>query len=195
MTAHWLVQMGWDVRVLDRALDGIELSVGHAEPAAENLAAMSEIEPEEAALWLAEGAAAVSLDPSGAYRLSHPRGAVWANRARLDQLPPAVLGARQIVLFADDVTAAPLAAVDLGELTTARLAMVRGGVSAWRRAGLPVVSSPDEPPDSERIDYLFWNHDRHSGNAAAMRAYLHWETELPEQIAADGLSGFRIAAP
>ena len=34
-----------------------------------------------------------------------------------------------------------------------------------------------------------------SGDHGAMRAYLHWETELPAQIAADGLAGFRIAAP
>jgi rhodanese-related sulfurtransferase len=195
MTAHWLVQMGWDVQVLNRALDGVELSAGHAEPAAGNLAAMPEIEPEEAAGRLAEGAAAIALEPSSAYRLSHPQGAVWANRARLDRLLAAILGARQIILFADDMTAARLAAVDLGELTTARLAAVRGGASVWRRAGLPVASSPEDPPDSERIDYLFWNHDRHSGNAAAMRAYLHWETELPEQITADGLAGFRIDAP
>ena len=81
------------------------------------------------------------------------------------------------------------------ELTTAQVALVRGGTSAWRRGRLPVAASPDQPPDDERIDYLFWNHDRHSGNAAAMRAYLHWETELPGQIAADGSAGFRIAAP
>ena len=106
-----------------------------------------------------------------------------------------MLGVPQIVLFADDETAARLAAVDLGELTSARLALVRGGTSAWHRAGLAVATSPDQPPDDERIDYLFWNHDRHSGNAAAMRAYLRWETELPGQTAADGLSGFRIAVP
>jgi hypothetical protein len=48
------------------------------------------------------------------------------------------------------------------------------------------------PPDAERIDYLFWNHDRHAGNRTAMQAYLRWETELPEQIAADGLAGFTL---
>jgi rhodanese-related sulfurtransferase len=195
MTAHWLVQMGWDVKVLDHALDGVALETGPAEPASAKLSAVPAIEPEEAARWLAEGAAAVSLDPSAAYRTSHPQGAVWANRARLDRLPPAVLAAPQIAVFADDETAAHLAAVDLAELTAARLALVHGGSSAWRHSGLPVVSSPYQPPDEERIDYLFWNHDRHNGNAAAMRAYLHWETELPGQIAADGLSGFRIAAP
>jgi rhodanese-related sulfurtransferase len=194
MTAHWLVQMGWDVQVLE-GLEGAALETGRAGAAAPALPAIQEIEPAEAARRLAEGAAAISLDPSGAYRAAHPQGAVWANRARLDRLPAAVLGVPQIVLFADDETTARLAAVDLAELTPARLALARGGTSAWHRGGLPVASSPEEPPDSERIDYLFWNHDRHSGNAAAMRAYLDWETELPGQIAADGLSGFRIAAP
>jgi rhodanese-related sulfurtransferase len=194
MTAHWLVQMGWDVQVL-QGLKGAALEIGDAEAASLTLPAIQEITPEEAARQLAEGAAGISLDPSGAYRAAHPPGAVWVNRSRLDRLPAAVLGAQQIILFADDETAARLAAVDLGELTTARLAPVRGGTSAWCRTGLPVSATPDQPSDDERIDYLFWNHDRHSGNAAAMRAYLHWETELPGQIAADGLSGFRIAAP
>ena len=194
MTAHWLVQMGWDVQVLEGS-QGAALETGQAGSDAPALPAIQEIEPEEAARRLAEGAAAISLDPSGAYRTSHPEGAVWANRARLDRLPAAVLGVPQIVLFADDETAARLAAVDLGELASARVGLVRGGTSAWHRAGLPVAASPEEPPDDERIDYLFWNHDRHNGNAAAMRAYLRWETELPAQIAADGLSGFRIAAP
>jgi hypothetical protein len=190
MTAHWLVQMGWDVCVLDRALEA-EL----AEPATATPPTVPAIAPDEAARWIAEGAAAVSLDPSAAYRTSHPHGAVWATRARLDRLPPAVLAAPRILLFAEDETTACLAAIDLAELTTAGVALVRGGSNAWRSSGLPVVASPDQPSDDERIDYLFWNHDRHAGNAAAMRAYLHWETELPGQIAADGFAGFKIAAP
>jgi len=193
MTAHWLVQMGWDVQF--PGLQGAALETGGAGPTLPKLPAVPAIEPEEAARWLAEGGAAVSLDPSAAYRTSHPTGAVWANRARLDRLPATVLAVPQIVLFADDETAARLAAVDLGELASARVGLVRGGTSAWHRAGLPVAASPEEPPDDERIDYLFWNHDRHNGNAAAMRAYLRWETELLAQIAADGLFGFRIAAP
>ncbi|MBV9152437.1 MAG: hypothetical protein JO204_11750, partial [Alphaproteobacteria bacterium] len=52
----------------------------------------------------------------------------------------------------------------------------------------------DDPPDTERIDTIFWNHDRHAGNREAMRAYLRWETELPGEIARDGLAGFQIGA-
>ena len=84
--------------------------------------------------------------------------------------------------------------IDLAELSSASLALVAGGTAGWRAKGQPVVASPGEPPDSERIDYLFWNHDRHSGNEAAMRAYLRWETELPPQFAAEGNTGFRLTA-
>ena len=68
---------------------------------------------------------------------------------------------------------------------------------AWRAAGLPVVSSPDTPSDEERIDFIFWNHNRHEGTEGAqqaMRNYLQWELDLPGEIEKDGLSGFRVGA-
>jgi rhodanese-related sulfurtransferase len=193
MTAHWLKQMGWDVQVLDKALDGAALETGpSAMQPPSNLPPVPEIAPAAAAEWLAAGAAAVSLDATAAYRAGHPEGAVWATRARLERLPAAVLTASRIALLADDPLTARLAALDLGEIAGAQIALVRGGTKAWRDSGLPVVASPHDPPDAERIDYLFWNHDRHAGNREAMQAYLRWETELPEQIAADGLAGFNL---
>ncbi|MFZ3238716.1 MAG: hypothetical protein WA184_25545 [Stellaceae bacterium] len=84
---------------------------------------------------------------------------------------------------------ARLAAVDLAELAAAEIATVPGGSRTWQASGLPLVASPKDSRDAERVDYLFWNHDRRAGNPAAMRAYLRWETELPAQIAADGQAG------
>ncbi len=195
MTAHWLQQMGWDVQVLDKALDGVTLEAGSAAPQLPaSLPVLPQITPQEAAERLAKDAAAISLEASAAFRAGHPARAVWAARARLDRLPAAVLAASQIVLFADDAPAARLAALDLAELSSAKIAVLPGGARAWHAAGLPVVASPNDPPDAERIDYLFWNHDRHAGNREAMQAYLRWETELPGQIAADGLAGFRLPA-
>ena len=194
MTAHWLKQLGWDVQILDHALEGALLEAGSSAITAE-LPAMPVIEPTDAVRWLKEGAAAVSLEPSAAYRQAHPAAAVWSIRPRLERLPTAVLRADRIILFADDEAVGQLAAIDFGELTTARVALVSGGTQTWARAGLPMIASPDDPPDTERIDFVFWNHDRHAGNQDAMRAYLRWETELPEQIAADGLSGFQLVAP
>ena len=64
-------------------------------------------------------------------------------------------------------------------------------------AGFPIVASPDAPPDSERIDFIFWNHDRHDTSDSSRRAmenYLQWELDLPAEIEKDGMSGFRIGA-
>ena len=194
MTAHWLKQMGWDVHILDHGLEGVVLETGSGTDVAAGLPAVRVIGEAEAVRWFADGAAALSLEPSAAYRQAHPEPAVWSIRPRLDRLSAGVLGADRIVLFTEDESTGQIAAIDLSELTTAQVASVSGGTQAWARAGLPVVASPDDPPDAERIDYIFWNYDRHTGNEDAMRAYLQWETELPTQIAAEGLSGFRVVA-
>jgi rhodanese-related sulfurtransferase len=196
MTAHWLEQMGWDVQVLDRALDDAVLEIGPAPPAPPPaVLTLPEITPAEAARWLADGAAGISLEPSAAYRAEHPAGVLWAVRPRLGRLPSATLAAGRAVLFAEDPAPARLAMIDLGEIGVSRVALLPGGTGAWRQSGLPVVQSPNDPPDAARIDHLFWNHDRHAGNRAAMEAYLRWETELPAQIAAEGRAGFKLAAP
>ena len=193
MTAHWLTQMGWDVVVLDRAFAGQSLETGIPEPKP-TLPDVPVIGAAEAGHWLNEGdAAAVAIMPSGDYRKGHPEGAVWAIRPRLDRLPESVRRARRVVVFADDPAIGALAAADLAEIAAGAVALVQGGVEGWR-AGHPFAASPDDPPDSDRIDYIFWNHDRHAGNQEAMRAYLRWETELPGEVARDGLSGFRLAA-
>jgi len=86
---------------------------------------------------------------------------------------------------------------DLAELSQAEIAIVEGGVPAWQAAGFPVVASPGDPPDSERIDFIFWNHDRHDTSDSSRRAmenYLQWELDLPAEIEKDGLSGFRVGA-
>ena len=83
-------------------------------------------------------------------------------------------------------------AADLAEIAAGPVVIVHGGISAWRAAARPFESSPGEPPDDQRIDFVFWNHDRHAGNQEAMRAYLRWETELPGEVARDGLASFRL---
>ncbi len=193
MTAQWLQQMGWQVSVLDHPFDGVAPATGpDARPP--TLPDVLRVAVAEAAHWLDAGAAAVAVMPSADYRKAHPEDAVWAIRPRLDRLPTSVLRASRIAVFADDEAAGALAAADLAEFATGPVALVEGGTDAWRAVGRPFAASPDEPPDAERIDYIFWNHDRHGGNQEAMRAYLRWETELPGEVARDGLAGFRIAA-
>jgi rhodanese-related sulfurtransferase len=193
MTAQWLEQMGWDAAVLDRPFDGAPLATGIG-ARLPTLPDALKIGVVEAAHWHDAGAAAVAVMPSAEYRNARPEDAVWAIRPRLDRFPTTVLRASRIALFADDEAVGVLAAADLAEIASGPVALVLGGTEAWRAAGRPFAASPDEPPDEERIDYIFWNHDRHAGNEAAMRAYLRWETELPGEVARDGLAGFRIGA-
>lgn len=195
IAAHWLKQMGWKVAVLDRALENQVLDTGPMPQATPELVPqLATISAREAARWIDEDAAILSLGPSLAFRQAHPKGARWANRARLDRLPPTLLGRDRVVLFTEDAATAKLAAIDLKELSTARVAAVEGGLAAWQAAGMPVEASPQSPPDAERIDYLFWAHDRHSGNHAAMRQYLDWETQLLNQIEKDGGAPYAIRA-
>jgi rhodanese-related sulfurtransferase len=193
MSAHWLQQMGWDASVLERPFDGQALQAGPDLPAAASPDVLT-IGVAEAAHWLHEGAAAICVGASAEYRQAHPEGSVWAIRPRLDRLPPSVLKAARIAVFAEDDAVGALAVVDLAAIAAGPVALVRDGVSAWRAAARPLVASAGDPPDADRIDYVFWNHDRHAGNDDAMRAYLRWETELPGEIARDGLAGFRLHA-
>jgi rhodanese-related sulfurtransferase len=191
MTTQWLLQLGWDAVVLDRPFDGKSRQTGPGEVAAK-IPDVLGIGIPEAGHWLDSGAAAVAVCPSAEYRQAHPEEAAWAIRPRLDRLPPSVLRASRVVVFADDAAVGALAAADLAEIAAGPVALVHGGIAGWRAAGRAFAASPDDPPDSERIDYIFWNHDRHTGNDAAMRAYLQWEIELPGEIARDGLAGFRL---
>ncbi|HWB52281.1 MAG TPA: rhodanese-like domain-containing protein [Stellaceae bacterium] len=197
MTAHWLKQLGWDVVVLERAFDGAELEQGPGEPPMPNLPAAAIVTPAQAAGLLTDGAAGIALGASAAYRAGHAPGAIWTIRPRLPKLPSRVLGARRIIVFAEDVAVAKLVVPDLAELGQAQVAIVEGGLPAWRAAGYSVVETPDTPADEERIDFIFWNHDRHDSSESARRAmqnYLQWELDLPGEIEKDGLSGFRIGA-
>ena len=66
------------------------------------------------------------------------------------------------------------------------------GPEAWRAAGHAIVATPDDPPDAERIDHLFFTHDRHEGNRAAAQRYLDWELALVGQLDAQERAEFRV---
>jgi len=98
-----------------------------------------------------------------------------------------------IVAFGSDEALAHLAAIDLAEtFPKAKIAVVRGGIDAWRDAHLPLEASQNALREEERIDYLFWAHDRHDGNLAAIAQYLGWEEQLPHQIGDPSQSGYHL---
>jgi rhodanese-related sulfurtransferase len=134
---------------------------------------------------------AFDLGPSMAFRKAHIPGSRWSIRSRLVNDARRAKGT--IVLVCDNADVARLAGIDLAEAGLA-IARLDGGLDAWQRAGFPTEASPDTPSDGECIDYLFFVHDRHSGNREAMKQYLAWETGLLAQLDDQDRSMFRIGA-
>jgi rhodanese-related sulfurtransferase len=122
----------------------------------------------------------LDLRPSMSYRNEHIDGAVWSIRPRL---AAAVADpARTVALVADEPGIAALAARDLAEAGVRDVRLLAGGQAAAHAAGLPMAATPDTPGDADCIDFLFFTHGRHDGNAEAARQYLAWELGLIEQL-------------
>jgi rhodanese-related sulfurtransferase len=187
MAAAWLRQMGHNAHVLENGIDAALTVPTNASP---SLPSLSAIEPRELAARLKAGTIrALDLRGSMDYRKGHPAGAVWSIRPRLERAVADWDGA--VALFGDE-SIVQVAALDLRETGISDIAAVAGGFAAWRKAGLPVETSAGEPANAECIDYLFFTHDRHDGNAAAARQYLAWELGLLDQLDAQERASFRI---
>jgi rhodanese-related sulfurtransferase len=184
--AHWLKQMGWEVYVLAGA-SALATERGKSRPTAPADAALPALAPAAARALVAAGKARfVDVDESVHYRARRLPGALWGCRPRIDavaaQLPPGITA----ILYSEHETRARLAAIDLAESGAHPVAILAGGREAWCAGGGATEAAPGEPPDAERIDFLFWVHDRHLGNDQAARDYLAWEEELPAQLARSG---------
>lgn len=195
-TAHWLVQMGWEVAVLAGGLGDAGTEVGNPPRQVLGDESIETVTPGALAAALESGGAvAVDVDHSMDYRKGHLPGARWAIRPRLHDLLPELPPHARIVLYSEHETRARLAAIDLQSMTDTPVAVLAGGREAWRAAGLPLDASPGNPPDHACIDFLYFVHDRHQGNEEAMRGYLSWEEGLPAQIAADGDATYNVRVP
>ena len=97
-----------------------------------------------------------------------------------------------MILVADEPGVTALAAVDLAEAGFTDIRLLEGGQEAWRGAGLPIAATPASPADSNCVDFLFFTHARHDGNADAARQYLAWEIGLVDQLDEQERGAFRI---
>ncbi|MEK7345890.1 MAG: rhodanese-like domain-containing protein [Pseudomonadota bacterium] len=187
--ASWLVQMGHDVHVLEKGLQsGVVLARRGAFP-------VPLLEPISAADLKQQLALnkirVLDVRSSMQYRAAHIPGAQWSIRPVLDQA--LAQENRPVVFVADDSLIAACAATEMAHV--AQSYWLDGGLQAWQAAGYPVEATPDTPPDSACIDFLFFVHDRHDGNKAAARQYLAWETHLVSQLDAQEIASFRLPQP
>ena len=194
-TAHWLLQMGWDVHVLKGGIGSDGLVRSDAEPApTPAAAALPEVSVAEVRAELAGGDAAVlDIRSSTAYRDGHVPGARWAIRPFLARV--LAEGAGRVILVAEDLEAAGLGAEDARAAGAASVAVMAGGFDAWTAGDNPVERSPDVPSEPNCIDVETFTSGRHLGNKDHMRQYLTWETGLVDQLDDQERSAFSIQAP
>jgi rhodanese-related sulfurtransferase/predicted metal-dependent enzyme (double-stranded beta helix superfamily) len=201
MTAHWLMQMGWnDVHVLDHAPSASELTT-EAEPRFPKgfkLPSHATISPKQV-----KDALVIDLDTSLRYRDGHIPGAWFAVRANLAKTIPQMLakqpGAKSIVLVSPDGEIAALAAPEAAEAAKdagagREVVVLAGGMKAWRDAGLPVEAGHTRMADPP-TDVWYRPYDFKEDVEAAMRQYLDWEVDLVPQVKRDGDAKFTVYKP
>lgn len=189
--ATWLVQLGIETALVPaQEAKALHRAVVETQGIAESQIDANELRT----LQGIHGLHLIDLRSSAAHRGGHPEGARWSIRPKLPDTLESAARSERIVLFADSTELAALAALDLREAGFTSVSIAEAGLDTFKQAGYPLEASPASPPDSERIDYLFFVHDRHEGNLDAARAYLAWETGLIAQCAPDELQHFRIDA-
>lgn len=188
VVASWLLQLGCDACVLEGGATSPLRGIPAARPALPELPLISVAELEK--LIDARACTVIDVGPSMAYRKAHIPGSRWSIRRHVAR--DAAQAKTPVVLVADDADVARLAATELLDAGIQVRGLLEGGTTAWRQAGRPLAASPDIPADRECIDYLFFVHDRHAGNRAAMKQYLAWETGLMAQLGEQDKSVFRL---
>ncbi len=190
VVASWLKQLGCDAWVLE---GGIRSSLKGPAATTAALPSPGTISAADLKNALDAGTCAV-FDVGGSmrFRKSHIPGSRWSIRTRL--AADARETKKPIVLVAEEADVARLAATDLLDAGIKDVKLLDGGFAAWTKAGYATEASPDSPADAECIDHLFFVHDRHAGNKAAMRQNLAWETGLMAQLDAQDKASFRVGA-
>jgi len=194
VVAHWLSQMGWAVSVLDHQTKPDEITI----PAAALKPMVSKATPlkiEDMNILNQEGTVTLDIRPSGSYRLKHLRNAKWCSRRNLSKLLGNHQKTNAVVLLSDDEIEAQLAANDLTELGYSSIRYLADFSARATTLGLDCVSTPDVPLNEERIDYLFFVHDRHDGNKEAAKQYLAWEINLLSQLDDLETNSYRLYKP
>jgi len=191
MTAHWLIQMGWDAAALTLDLDSLGTEAGPWRPTV--LGSMDRavtIEPDALRARLDAGRTVViDLDWHRDYRAGHIPHAWYGIRSRLDVILPRFTDADLVVLTSGDGVLAGLAAAEWAG--RARVAALVGGTRAWAAAGLPLEAGSGQLATAAD-DTRLRARDMPGNVEDAMRAYLSWEIDLADQMASDDDQRFRI---
>ncbi|GJC85393.1 hypothetical protein ColLi_08231 [Colletotrichum liriopes] len=188
MTASWLLQLGWDVHVLqeDAAVPG---DLPRARQPSRRTRITGGITVEELQNRFGN-ATVVDLARSPTYRKGHIPGAWFASGPELARDLGLVPGTGPIVLTSPDGDVSSANVEHAGQASARQILHLIGGTAAWKAAGQPIDTEPrwlSEPIDVYKRPY------EGTGNAQKdMQGYIDWEHKLVAQVANDGIACFRV---
>lgn len=183
VVATWLSMLGWEVAVLSETEAANLSSVQEVIDNRLSDVALHTVTARDISSLIATGALLCDVRSSMDYRAAHLTGARWAIRPHFVSILRSYQTCPQsLVLIATDLAVAKIIAQEAYEQGVLTCYVCLEGPSHWSQTGMSIEKTPEQPPDSECIDYLFFVHDRHDGNKAAARQYLAWETNLLSQI-------------
>ncbi|KAF3392514.1 hypothetical protein F1880_008698 [Penicillium rolfsii] len=187
MTGSWLVQLGWEVHVLQESSvvpDNLPVSEG-----------LSWHYPKTGAiatdkLRTLTGVTIVDLARSPSYRKGHIPGAWFASGPELTRDLRTLGGDGPIVLTSPDGEIAAMNLDHVQDSTSRQILYLVGGTAAWVAAGEPLETESrwlSQPIDVYKRPYEGTNNARKD-----MQSYLDWEYGLVAQLANDGVSRFHV---
>jgi rhodanese-related sulfurtransferase len=171
--AKWLRQIGYETWVLERG-DEDRLNAPVPTP-------MRLINLPDVAYASTGDLPILDLRPSMVFRAGHAPGARWSIRPRVAN---DAAGASRIGIIGEDRRIAALAAIDLSESGVRRV--------FWIPDAPTTDCTPDDPPNEQCIDHVFFTDRRHEGDRDAAQQYLEWETNLVNRLTADERTLFAV---
>ena len=188
LTAHWLVQMGWEVYLLKTPRDlPSEKEARPQWPVAPlNTRALSAadylVSAQQQTVML------IDCDDSRHYRRRHLKEAHWLTRSRIPELRHSVEMGTCLVFTASDPQWAAWAASDAHQLGLDSAYLNAPGHEAASLIGTDNVLRWLGPTD----DAWYSPYQLDSGVAQAMKAYIEWETDLLSQLHQEPGVNFQI---
>jgi rhodanese-related sulfurtransferase len=192
MTGSWLAQMGWDVHVLDAALDDMDSERGPGYPFRPPAATWPSLTQAELKNRLDDGSAVVvDVAPSPEYLKGHIPGAWLVSRTHLANAAAALPPGETYIVTSSDGTLAEYAAPELAAAIGREVLWLWGGTRAWSEGGFPTSAGPEHL--TLPIADVYKRPYEGTDNAqVAMQAYLDWEYGLVGQLERDGTHGFSV---
>ena len=193
MPASWLIQMAWDVYVLDGVHNSDLTETGIWKAPLPTLPAIANVDAKTVSHWLKSDSNTMVIDFSthANYVKGHIPGSWYALRSQLAEAMKKIPQVDRYVITSSPSELSLFAAQELQILTDAEVVVLDGGNAAWVKAGLGLEKGPSHlasPP----LDRYKRPYEGTSVDPAAMQAYLDWEFGLVEQLSKDGTHHFWV---